>query len=59
MFDLNLAHIHRAERERELLSELRAREILKTAGTTAATDPVPVRPAPSARATTRTRALGR
>ena len=60
MFDLSLAHIHCAERERELQEDLRAREILKHAdASTAATEPVATRPAQSRRPATGERALGR
>lgn len=65
MFDLNLAHIHRAEQERELAADLRAREILKAADgpiatdTAATTDTAADRRVAAARTTTRVRAVGR
>ena len=59
MFDLNLAHIHRAEQERDLAADLRARQILKATVASSATEPTAVRPAPAARQGTRVRALGR
>ena len=59
MFDLNLAHIQRTERERDLVAELRAREILKASVVSTATEPAASRPAQSTRVATRARALGR
>jgi hypothetical protein len=59
MFDLSLAHTHRAERERELVADLRARQILKAADAVVASEPTAVRRGASARTATRARALGR
>ena len=59
MFDLSLAHIHRAERERELAADLRDRDLLKAANASAMKGPAAIRPASTARSTPRARALGR
>jgi len=59
MFDLGLAHIQRSECERDLVAELRAREMLKASVASTASEPAAIRPAPSARTATRVRAVGR
>jgi hypothetical protein len=59
MFDLNLAHIQHAERERELMANLRVREILKATVASTAIDPAVIRPAAPPLSATRVRALGR
>ena len=59
MFDLSLAHIHRAERERDVAADLRIREILKASEASAATEPAPSPRAASPRTAPRVRALGR
>ena len=58
MFDLTLAHIHSAERERDLATDLRDRRILKVAQATAAA-PTAARQSDAPRTPARTRAYGR
>jgi hypothetical protein len=58
MFDLNLAHIHSAERERDLTADLRDRRILKIAAQTAGPTPSAPRQATAPRPAARTRAYG-
>jgi len=59
MFDLNLAHIHRAERERDLVEDLRARRILKTTDEQAADGPTSFRRASVSRGAIGLRTAGR
>ena len=59
MFDLSLAHYHVAERERDLVSDLRDRRILKAAAQPATPAPTTRRPSAAARPATRTRAYVR
>jgi SRSO17 transposase len=70
MFDLSIAQIYRDERERDLVAELRDRQVLKTAsiGTSATVATAPTGAAPAStrdraplerRATTGIRAVGR
>jgi hypothetical protein len=59
MFDLSLAHIHRAERERDIAADLRIREILKTVDASAALRRSPSPGPASPRSAARVRALGR
>jgi hypothetical protein len=59
MFDLNLAHYHAAERERDLATDLRDRRILKAAAQPATPAAATDRPSATARPATRTRAYVR
>ena len=62
MFDLSLAHIHRAERERDLAADLRDRQILKAAAASRhrpTATAAPARRPRCATGATRVRALGR
>ena len=58
MFDLALAHILSAERERDLATDLRDRRILKAAQATTAA-PAAARRSAAPRTPARTRAYGR
>ena len=60
MFDLSLAHIVQAERDRDLAAELRGRRTLAATTEQTAVDLAPVRrPLPARTASTRVRAVSR
>ena len=59
MFDFTLAHIHAAERERDLAAGLRDRRILKAAAHSAPPASATRRPSATPRPATRARAYGR
>jgi hypothetical protein len=59
MFDLSLAHLDHAERERRLAADLRGRQILKAAEATPAAQHAPLPRQSPQRSVKRARALGR
>jgi hypothetical protein len=59
MFDLNLAHYHATERERDLATDLRDRRILKAAAQPATQAATTARLSATERPATRTRAYVR